>query len=75
MAGELAGAAGALLDAGALESGAADTTAGAEGVAVTEAELDDAACELELLLHPANATDTAMAAENQILEYDNRDIS
>lgn len=40
------------------------------------AALDDAACELEPLLHPANASeaDNVMTTEDQILERDNRDI-
>jgi hypothetical protein len=56
----LADAAGALLGAGALKAGALE--AGAADVAPAadvEAALEAAACELELLVHPANATDTA----------------
>jgi hypothetical protein len=71
----LAGAADAVLGAGALESGAAAEAGPA--AEVEAAGVEGAACELELLLHPANATesDTAMATEGKILEYDNRDIS
>jgi hypothetical protein len=63
--------AGALL-AGALEIGPA---AGA-GVDDEAAALDDAACELEPLLHPTNASeaDSVMTTQDQILERDNRDI-
>jgi hypothetical protein len=78
-AGELTGAdgaallsvaAGALLAAGALVLGATEAEA-------DDAELDDAACGLELLVHPANAsdTDTVTATDDHVLERDNRDIS
>ena len=74
--------AGALLGAGALlTTGALD---GAIDDGAVEAELDAAeadesgleACELELLLHPVNATetDTAMTAGDQIQERENRGI-
>jgi len=41
------------------------------------AGLDAAACGLELLLHPANATETdsVTATDDQILKRDNCDIS
>ncbi|HEY5200978.1 MAG TPA: hypothetical protein VIJ31_08700 [Acidothermaceae bacterium] len=65
-------AAGALLVAGALALGAADPVADGE-----TAGLDAAACGLELLLHPANATETdsVTATDDQILKRDNCDIS
>jgi hypothetical protein len=65
-------AAGALLVAGALTPGAADPELDGEA-----AGLDDAACGLELLLHPANARDTesVTATDDQILKRDNCDIS
>jgi hypothetical protein len=68
-AAELADAEGALLDTGALEIGAADNGADVDDEAEA-AELDGAACELELLLHPTNTTDTdtAIATEDQTLE-------
>jgi hypothetical protein len=80
-AGELAGAegatlltvaAGALLAAGVLAAGAADAEVDGEA-----AGLDDAACGLVLLLHPASATDTdnVTATDDQILKRDNCDIS
>ena len=65
-------AAGALLVAAALTPGAADPELDGEA-----AGLDDAACGLELLLHPAIARDTesVTATDDQILKRDNCDIS
>jgi hypothetical protein len=78
-AGELTGAEGAALltvAAGALLiAGALALAAAAAGVD-DEAGLDDAACGLELLLHPAKASDTdsVTATDDQILKRDNCDI-
>jgi hypothetical protein len=77
---------GGLLDAGGLlTTGALDAALGEDAVDAVDAEFDAAAvadesgldaCELELLLHPAKATetDTAMSAGDQIQERENRRI-
>ena len=84
-AAELAGAEGAgaegaallTVAAGELDAGVLALGAAAAEVVGEAAGLDDAACGLELLLHPTNAidTDSVTATDEQILERDNRDIS